>query len=98
MFLVLSRNLLCFRPVSLGDDAGAHVLDIPIIDNIRPRPQFLPLAVPRDLSERIIRLHGDPALWWISQVIRYLVRPQPEILQYLQKVEQGMKFQRPVVG
>lgn len=81
-----------------GDDAGAHVLDIPIIDNIRPRPQFLPLAVPRDLSERIIRLHGDPALWWISQVIRYLVRPQPEILQYLQKVEQGMKFQRPVVG
>lgn len=81
-----------------GNDDGADVLEVPIIDSIQPRPKYLPLAVPKDLSERLIRLVGDPALWWISQAIRFLMRPQPEIQQYLAKAEKDMDFKGPVVG
>ena len=38
------------------------------MDSVSPRPPYLPPAVPEDLVDRIARLHGDPVLWWVSQV------------------------------
>nr|CAG4642401.1 EOG090X03KK [Evadne anonyx] len=99
-----------FHPVSdtCTDPAGAfpqdrrrnetQVIELPIVDMLSPRPPFLPLAIPRDLSERIIRLHGDPSVWWIGQFMKYLLRYQPETQAMLDEAKETMSFQSPIVG
>jgi len=74
------------------------VIELPIVDMLSPRPPFLPLAIPKDLSERIIRLHGDPSVWWIGQFMKYLLRYQPETQAMLDEAKETMRFQKPVVG
>ncbi|XP_014253946.1 alpha-(1,6)-fucosyltransferase [Cimex lectularius] len=69
-----------------------------IIDSVSPRPPYLPLAVPKDLAERIERLHGDPSVWWVGQFLKYLLRPQPATTDMLQKAAVNFKFQHPIVG
>uniref|UniRef100_A0A131YZ78 Alpha-(1,6)-fucosyltransferase n=1 Tax=Rhipicephalus appendiculatus TaxID=34631 RepID=A0A131YZ78_RHIAP len=78
--------------------ANAPVVELPIIDNVQPRPAFLPLAVPEDLAARITRLHGQPGLWWVSQVLGYLLRPQPSLQSFFDKAARDMGFKGPVVG
>ncbi|GIY50593.1 alpha-(1,6)-fucosyltransferase [Caerostris extrusa] len=88
-----------FLPISetCKDDSGsprapwpatesAQVIDLPIIDNVRPRPPYLPLSIPKDLSDRIIRLHGNPVVWWIAQFVKYLLRPQDNMKAVLEKI------------
>ncbi|KFM57890.1 Alpha-(1,6)-fucosyltransferase, partial [Stegodyphus mimosarum] len=100
-----------FLPISetCKDDSGSsrgpwpatestQVIDLPIIDNVRPRPPYIPLAIPKDLADRIIRLHGNPIVWWISQFIKYLLRPQDSMKVLLDRVEEKMDFKHPVVG
>ncbi|KAL3226312.1 hypothetical protein MRX96_025212 [Rhipicephalus microplus] len=81
-----------------ADVANAPVVELPIIDNVQPRPAFLPLAVPDDLAARITRLHGQPGLWWVSQVLGYLLRPQPSLQRFFDKAARDMAFKGPVVG
>ena len=75
-----------------------QVIELPIVDMLSPRPAFLPLAIPRDLSERMIRLHGDPPVWWIGQFMKYLLRYQPETQKMLDEAKENMKFRKPIVG
>jgi len=75
-----------------------QVIELPIVDMLSPRPPFLPLSIPRDLSERIIRLHGDPSVWWIGQFMKYLLRYQPETQAMLDEAKKNMSFQKPIVG
>jgi glycoprotein 6-alpha-L-fucosyltransferase len=76
----------------------ALIVELPIIDIVKPRPNLLPPAIPRDLSERIIRLHGDPIVWWISQFFKYMFRMQPDTAKMLEEVENNLKFMKPIVG
>uniref|UniRef100_A0A4W6EKY4 Alpha-(1,6)-fucosyltransferase n=1 Tax=Lates calcarifer TaxID=8187 RepID=A0A4W6EKY4_LATCA len=57
-------------------DKDVQVVELPIVDSLHPRPPYLPLAIPEDLAPRLQRLHGDPSVWWVSQFVKYLVRPQ----------------------
>nr|CAG4644667.1 EOG090X03KK [Leptodora kindtii] len=75
-----------------------QVVELPIVDMLSPRPAQLPLAIPRDLSEQITRLHGDPTVWWIGQFMKYLLRYQPDTDQMLNQAKETMKFQKPIVG
>jgi len=80
-----------------GNEDSINV-EIPIIDSINPRPKFLPPSVPKDLSERIMRIHGDPIVWWVSQFLKYLLRPQPETSHMLAEAEKELGFSKPIVG
>ena len=74
------------------------VVEIPIIDSINPRPRLLPPAIPKDLSDRILRIHGDPIVWWVSQFLKYLLRPQAETAKMLADAEKDQGLTHPVVG
>lgn len=99
-----------FRPVSdTCTDFTGHVHNWPgtpesevillgIVDSVSPRPPYLPLAVPKDLADRINRLHGDPAVWWVGQFLKYLLRPQPSTVNMLKDSASKFNFQRPIVG
>uniref|UniRef100_T1HHA0 GT23 domain-containing protein n=1 Tax=Rhodnius prolixus TaxID=13249 RepID=T1HHA0_RHOPR len=69
-----------------------------IVDSVTPRPPFIPLVVPKDLAERIERLHGQPSVWWVGQFLKYLLRPQPATTDLLKDAANKFKFQRPIVG
>uniref|UniRef100_A0A671QBR8 Alpha-(1,6)-fucosyltransferase n=1 Tax=Sinocyclocheilus anshuiensis TaxID=1608454 RepID=A0A671QBR8_9TELE len=59
-----------------ANDRDVQVIELPIVDSLHPRPPYLPLAIPEDLADRLQRLHGDPPVWWVSQFVKYLIRPQ----------------------
>ena len=78
--------------------AEAQVVEMPIIDSLHPRPMYLPLAVPEDLADRMRRFHGDPAVWWIGQLVKYLTRPQKHLEDDLADSIQKLGFQGPIIG
>lgn len=81
--------------------SGQHntqIIDLPIIDSLNPRTPHLPLAIPEDLAPRLMRLHGDPIVWWVGQFLKYLLRMQPDTKEMLDAGRKKLGFQKPIVG
>uniref|UniRef100_A0A8C1VDE2 Fucosyltransferase 8a (alpha (1,6) fucosyltransferase) n=1 Tax=Cyprinus carpio TaxID=7962 RepID=A0A8C1VDE2_CYPCA len=68
-----------------ANDRDVQVIELPIVDSLHPRPPYLPLAIPEDLADRLQRLHGDPPVWWVSQFVKYLIRPQAWLSKEMQE-------------
>jgi len=81
----------------VGTD-DVQVLELPIVDGLHPRPPFMPQAVPADLAPRIMRLHGHPFVWWVSQFVSYLFRLQPPLVTAIEQLQQQLGFRHPIVG
>lgn len=58
----------------------------------------MPMAIPEDIAERLVRLHGHPFVWFMGQLIKYLLRPQAWLNELMEKKYQAIKFQTPIVG
>ncbi|KAL9877974.1 alpha-(1,6)-fucosyltransferase 8 isoform 3-T3 [Glossina fuscipes fuscipes] len=78
--------------------ADSQVLVLPIIDSLVPRPPYLPLSIPEDLASRLRRLHGDPIVWWVGQFLKYLLRPQKSIKNFLVSGATKLGWSKPIVG
>ncbi|XP_022245998.1 alpha-(1,6)-fucosyltransferase-like [Limulus polyphemus] len=100
-----------FQPISVNctDEYGvsranwsesndAQVIYLPILDEVHPRPPYLPPVIPKDLSDRFMRLHSNPIVWWIGQFLKYLLRPQESLSKFLKEAEKKVDFNLPVVG
>ncbi|XP_052441865.1 alpha-(1,6)-fucosyltransferase-like [Carassius gibelio] len=79
-------------------DRDVQVVELPIVDSLHPRPPYLPLAIPEDLAPRLQRLHGDPSVWWVSQFVKYLVRPQAWLEKEIQETCGKLGFKHPIIG
>ncbi|XP_077075648.1 alpha-(1,6)-fucosyltransferase [Siphateles boraxobius] len=79
-------------------DRDVQVVELPIVDSLHPRPPYLPLAIPEDLAPRLQRLHGDPSVWWVSQFVKYLVRPQAWLEKEIQETCVKLGFKHPIIG
>ncbi|XP_023662503.1 alpha-(1,6)-fucosyltransferase isoform X1 [Paramormyrops kingsleyae] len=80
------------------NDRNVQVIELPIVDSLHPRPPYLPLAIPEDLADRLHRLHGDPSVWWVSQFVKYLNRPQAWLEKEIQETTKKLGFKHPIVG
>ncbi|CAF3305974.1 unnamed protein product [Rotaria socialis] len=76
----------------------ADVVKIPLIDDIQPRTEFMPMSIPADISKRLIRLHGNPFVWFTGQLMKYLLRPQDWLMEFMKKKFEEIKFETPIVG
>ncbi|KII63753.1 Alpha-(1,6)-fucosyltransferase [Thelohanellus kitauei] len=56
--------------------------------------EFLPPAFPENIKEQIEEFHTDPFLWYISQIMMYIMRLRPYIWKKLRPIE----FKSPIVG
>ena len=74
------------------------MVELPIIDTMVQRPDYLPLAVPIDLVDRIMRLHGNPAAWWIGQFLKYMFKQQKKTADFLDGIKSKLDFKGPIVG
>ncbi|XP_026823366.1 alpha-(1,6)-fucosyltransferase-like [Rhopalosiphum maidis] len=89
-----------------GDESVQVVnLSLPITKlggpNREQKPQltlFNPLILPEDLSHRLNVLHGDPAVWWIGQFVKYIIRPKLSTIDIFENYENFFGFSGPVVG
>jgi len=87
--------------VTVGIVAGTdqvQVVELPIVDSLYPRPPYMPQAIPADLAPRLMRLHGHPFVWWVSQFVSYLFRLQPRLVTDIEQMQQKLHFDHPVVG
>ncbi|XP_069184193.1 alpha-(1,6)-fucosyltransferase-like [Procambarus clarkii] len=63
-----------------------------------PKPEYMPLAIPSDISERVVRVTADPAAWWVGQFVKYIFKLQPYMQEIVNKTEKDINFQHPIVG
>uniref|UniRef100_A0A4W5S128 Alpha-(1,6)-fucosyltransferase n=1 Tax=Hucho hucho TaxID=62062 RepID=A0A4W5S128_9TELE len=104
VFLPVSQTCTDRTGVTTGhwsgeaNDKDVQVVELPIVDSLHPRPPYLPLAIPEDLAQRLHRLHGDPSVWWVSQFVKYLIRPQAWLEKEIQDTTAKLGFKHPIIG
>ncbi|XP_072896289.1 alpha-(1,6)-fucosyltransferase isoform X1 [Hemitrygon akajei] len=81
-----------------ANDKNVQVVELPIVDSLHPRPPYLPLAIPEDLADRLTHLHGDPSVWWVSQFVKYLIRPQSWLEKEIEEATRKLGFRHPIIG
>lgn len=79
-------------------DENVQVISLPIVDNVHPKPQYQPPGIPADLAPRLEKLHGHPLVWWVGQVLKFLMRPQDDISKVLEEAKEKLRFKKPIVG
>ncbi|KAK6755258.1 hypothetical protein RB195_013935 [Necator americanus] len=79
--------------------SNARVVQLGIVDGLANKPPFLPLSIPRQLSEQLLKLHSNPPAFFISQFIWYLMRNGEHFKTALDMQISGMPFGKgPIVG
>ena len=101
VFLPLSDT--CTEATTSGAMWSAHSehaleVKIPMEGNLNPRPPQIPLAFPKDLSEKLLAFHEDPFLWWAGQLFKYLLRPNKKMEKYISTKRNELRFKQPIVG
>ena len=82
----------------MAQDSPA-VIQVPSIDSLgSKKPRFLPMAVPRDLIDRLKIFHGYPFVWFIGQFLQYLMRPSLQLRWFLDERQARLKITHPIVG
>ena len=86
--------------VHVAGKTDAQVIQLPIVDFLKPRPPFLPVAIPADIGDRLENSHGEPHIWWVGQFMTYLLRLQPQTQKLIDESREKLGFHSnsPIVG
>ena len=76
----------------------SRIVEIPFHHLMKPPPDYLPPSIPEDLADRLIRMHGNPIVWWIGQFFKYLLRPNEETFKLYTEAEKERDPSKPLVG
>ena len=101
VFLPISSSCTQYRGKSVewGANHEKHqVVHLPIVDSLFPRPNQMPLSVPRDIADEIGMFHGHPFIWWIGQFCKYLFKFQPDLQKEVKIKKVRFNFKSPIVG
>uniref|UniRef100_A0A915PI45 Alpha-(1,6)-fucosyltransferase n=1 Tax=Setaria digitata TaxID=48799 RepID=A0A915PI45_9BILA len=76
-----------------------RILNLPIVDSLSYRPPYLPLAIPQSYSGELLKLHSNPPVFFISQFIRYLMRPSAVFAEKIDDAARKVPYDKgPIVG
>ena len=76
----------------------AQVVILPIVDFLKPKPDYLPIAIPADIADRLEKVHGEPHIWWVGQFMKYLLRMQPDYQTMIDGYVSKLGITSPTVG
>ncbi|XP_076818653.1 alpha-(1,6)-fucosyltransferase-like [Clavelina lepadiformis] len=68
-------------------------VDVKVTDTL-----FKPYTIPAELKEKIVKLHNDPNVWWIGQIMRYLFRVQPWVMKIAEDIKEKFQIKHPYVS
>ncbi|KAL3873263.1 hypothetical protein ACJMK2_036400 [Sinanodonta woodiana] len=71
---------------------------IGVENDMRINADYLPLAVPDDIADRLLRFHGDPPAWWIGQFVKYLFKFQPSTQKAIEEGIKKLNWTTPIAG
>jgi glycoprotein 6-alpha-L-fucosyltransferase len=71
---------------------------MPIIDVLANRPKYLPLSIPKEYSDALKKIHGDPFTWWAGQILAYLMRFNSNFAKTVKSIRERLQFKTPCVG
>uniref|UniRef100_A0A0R3S004 GT23 domain-containing protein n=1 Tax=Elaeophora elaphi TaxID=1147741 RepID=A0A0R3S004_9BILA len=107
-FLPITKCLFSkiFKPNEYSEDWGIgkhyenkRILKLPIIDSLADRPPYLPLVIPQSYSDELLKLHSNAPAFFISQFIRYLMRPSAVMAKKIDQAVKKVPFDKgPIVG
>ncbi|KAK4887850.1 hypothetical protein RN001_004121, partial [Aquatica leii] len=101
VFMPLSNSCITTDDVTTVDWPGSPdspVIRLPLVDRLSHRSQYLPLAVPEDLVNRLKIIHGNPIVWWIGQILKYVWKLQPRTTRYINNQMERFGIEHPFVG
>ncbi|XP_042225377.1 alpha-(1,6)-fucosyltransferase-like isoform X1 [Homarus americanus] len=81
-----------------GLEGDSRVVYFPDWDHPVPPPDYLPLSIPQDIWQRLLRFHGEPGAWWVGQFFQYLLRPNQYLQDNIHNLTTTLNFQTPIVG
>ncbi|CAJ0577233.1 unnamed protein product, partial [Mesorhabditis spiculigera] len=86
-------------PHAFRGSAGVRVVELPIVDALQDRPATLPLSLPKQLEDEMLKLHSNPPVYFISQFIWYLMRNNVEMDRVIERAVAKVPFGKgPIVG
>lgn len=80
------------------DNRSSQVLHLAFHEWMNTRPAQYPLAIPEDLAPQLTRLHSEPIVWWVGQMMKYLFRFQPKTQAFIDAGIKTLGFKKPIVG
>ncbi|XP_069991083.1 alpha-(1,6)-fucosyltransferase isoform X2 [Penaeus vannamei] len=101
LFLPLSDTCTSYnrsQMVPWPGNEDSLLVKFPDWDQPHPRPSYLPRSIPKDFSERLMRLHGDPFAWWLGQFFNYTMRMNEEFREYMANLTKEIEYESPIVG
>jgi glycoprotein 6-alpha-L-fucosyltransferase len=51
------------------------------------KPEVLPPVIPLDILKRLEVVHGEPHIWWVGQLMKYILRLQPYMQDKINRVK-----------
>ena len=93
-----SHVIFIFRPLGEEASRNARAVLLPIVDSLSNPPSYLPLGFPEDIGQRLLRLHGNPSVWWVGQFVSFLLRPQQWLEEDVEATVKKSGFENPCVG
>lgn len=94
---ILSALPYHHRDGFLAGKNDSLLVAFPAWDNPQPRPGYIPRSIPKDISERLMRLHGDPFAWWLGQFFKYTMRKNEAFEEYVANLTQEIGYKSPIV-
>ena len=64
--------------------------------NFSSHPPHTPIDVPDYLLEKLENLHSNPALWYMGQFVKYMMRPRQQLQEKFERFQ--AKAAGPLVG
>ena len=72
---------------------------IDVVSQSRPNDlPYLPMAVPRDLHNKLKHFHGNHFVWFLGQLLKYILRPNKELQSFLDSKMEKLPIKNPIVG
>lgn len=61
------------------------IVELPIHGDFSTHPPYTPIDVPDYLLEKLERLHTSPALWYMGQFVKYMMKPKQQLQEKIEK-------------
>ena len=66
------------------------IVELPVHGDFSTHPPYTPIDVPDYLLEKLENLHTNPALWYMGQFIKYMMRPKQQLKEKIEKFQAGV--------
>ena len=91
------RSLPAYNPKAYDPDAP--VVRAHFIDNyVKNNPPYLPFVIPTDLANVVQHFHRIPGLWFLGQIVSYLLRLNGDMQKFIDDLKTSIGFKKPIVG